>query len=135
LENFVRGALLHLETFTKETLTDEEHLLWTARLMKYPKKKLSRLTEYTGRLNNEVFRFLDDLRDGHTGVLDGLKQLPPPKSNIAKECMAYVEQITKEEYARTPAGDELERKFMAKMRIKYPHGGWVCGRKANMGVR
>ena len=75
---YAAGVLEFLESFTREKLKDEESKHWMARLTKYPKWKLVKLDNYTGRLNNGVFQFLDELKipDGFIIGHDGLPQKP-----------------------------------------------------------
>ena len=134
MKGYCVGVLAYLESMTGKKLEDMAAELWINRLSKYSKTKLHRLSEYTGDLNNNVFKFLDELRDGHTGALNEYKALPEPKSSIGKDCVAYMAKLRLDEYAGE-SGDKLEREFMAAMKIKYPRVNWVCGRRGNMGHR
>ena len=135
MKGYCVGVLAYLESMTGKKLDDMAAELWINRLSKYSKQKLKRLQEYTGSMSNEVFKYLDELRDGHTGALESLKSLPEPKSSIAADCVAYMAKMRQDEYAYTEKGDQLEREFMAAMKIKYPRVSWICGRRGNRNYR
>jgi hypothetical protein len=53
---------------------------------------------------------------------DYLKALPEPKSNISKDCLAYIEKLFT---LTNPAEKEAcEREHIIAMKIKYPHLNW-----------
>jgi hypothetical protein len=61
-DSYILNVIEYLETFTGKHLSDQEALLWKDRLSKYPKWKIRNLSDYTGGLTNEVFKFLDAIQ-------------------------------------------------------------------------
>jgi hypothetical protein len=131
-EEYVAGILLWLESFCQHQLQGEEIQIWSSRLKNYPKWKLSKMSEYTGRMNNDVFKYLDDMR-GHK--IDSTPQLPPapePKSQkLGHIVLAYVKRLNMLGTIEEKLKCELE--FMTTMRKRYPHVTWDCGMKGNKG--
>jgi hypothetical protein len=83
LREYVASVIVWLETFTRETLGDHETQLWVQRLSKYPKWKLDKLGEYSGKLNG-VFDYLDRINR----VEDNYVKPKFEPSNEVKECGA-----------------------------------------------
>ena len=132
--DFAAEVLDQLEKFTLQKITDgETRADWIERLSRVHRWRLLRLSSFTGRLE-QVWKFFEDQKqDYRTGYLDNfIKSLPEPKTGIGKDCMEYINKITKEEYAHSPAGDQLEREFVNAMRLKYPSVTWACRRPGNI---
>jgi hypothetical protein len=80
--------------FTGKRLSDEEVKVWIRRLEKYPKWKLLSIDNYTGGLNNNVFKFLDELRPppedpySELGYDKERKQLPDTsnRAQLERQC-------------------------------------------------
>jgi hypothetical protein len=117
LREYVASVIVWLETFTRETLGDHETQLWVQRLSKYPKWKLDKLGEYSGKLNG-VFDYLDKINR----VEDNYVKPKFEPSNEVKECGAKLFKGIKE----IVWNDEIENKKAAildlheKLKKEYP---------------
>jgi hypothetical protein len=88
------------------------------------------MSDYTGGLNNHVFAFLDSLHPAEKTY--HAPELPEPKSNIGKECLAYIKELYNLNNSKEK--DILEREFITKMRKRYPNLDWIAGRTENRGI-
>ena len=137
---YLSGMITWLETFTNKRLTDQEVKFWTERLQKYPKWKLNQITEYTGGLNNNVFKFLDELRSEPESAREVLgsyaypdaKQIEhKPDKEIGKLSIAYFKKLYE---LSGKEADAYEREFIFSMRKKFPNLDWIAGRTENRGL-
>ena len=81
LLEYVASVLVYIETFWSKTLSDHETKLWRDRLLKYPKWKLDKLGDYSGRLEG-IFDYLDRI----TRVEDHFIKPKYEPSGVVREC-------------------------------------------------
>lgn len=131
---FAEEALDSLLSWTKGALaTPEERTLWIVKLATYSKGKLLTLIDYSGSLNGQVWKYLDNVQvplPEQTPV----KRLSAsqPDKEMGRAFFAYVKRL----YADgvTPQEqDKIEMDYIRAMREKHPHTTFIPGRGANRG--
>lgn len=128
---YLLGVLTFLESMTGRELAEGDVAFWIERLMKYPKAKLLMLQDYTGRLDNGVFLYLDTVRVPERHV-EPTRALSDHRKELGREVLSYCKDMMSGNYTKGQL-DEKELSFMLAMRKIYPRVNWVCGRTANNG--
>jgi len=118
---YVLEVIEFLETFTGKQLSVSETVHWKDRLLTYPKWKLLKLHEYTGGLNNDVFKYLDGLIQEP----QSLPRLPEPpqssyKQQVGLELYAGIRKIMADDSIEVGKHKEAIKKLHADMRKKHP---------------
>ena len=104
--------------------------MWTERLAKYPKWKIDRLPDYTGPMNNNVFKFLDEVHAEPENVREALgyntNQIPESTTpedkrlQIARDFREHIDKIMNWTGDRESRLDFEWRSFQ-HLDAKYPH--------------
>jgi hypothetical protein len=93
----INTAILKLEAFANRKLSDLQLRLWMERLSIYPRWRIEKLDHYTGYLNNDVFKYLDELpvppitKDEVYNIFNSQLQLEPGENKDLGE--ATIEHI------------------------------------------
>ena len=93
---FYEEVLGYLLSFTQAELSAKDQALWIQRLSTVPPWKLKRLDEFTSPFINEVWKFLDDLKQEP----ETFKALPePPQTSrsvqVARDFNEHIQAVVK----------------------------------------
>ena len=121
-EQYVHGAMKWLEGMTQQKITEIDRAMWVRRLSRYPKWRLGELSDYIGRLTNDVFHYLDGLQRRETNA----PKLPAPETrfkvnnNLVKDSLAHIKHITNHNWRSREEREEWEVESLMKLAREYP---------------
>jgi hypothetical protein len=90
-----------------------------------------KLADFSETHITKVWKFFDDMKHAPADYYVAPKNLPEPKTDVAKDVMAYVNKLFFGGLTEAQC-NQLERDHVAAMEKKYPGRGWKCTRRANI---